>query len=192
MNLGKAIRGERARLELSQEDLAARIYVSRQTVSSWENGKSYPDVYSLVLLSQVFGTSIDDLVKGDVKEMERTIEITDVKAWKRYSIVQWGGLAIAVVMMSIAWIMASTPIFLGAGIALIIATTFGISADKIRKDYNVRTYREILAFTRGETLDEIARLREEGKRPYQATLFFIALTLLWAALSALAGTIILP
>ncbi len=39
---------------LSQEDLARSIYVSRQTVSSWENDKTYPDVESLLLLSVLF------------------------------------------------------------------------------------------------------------------------------------------
>lgn len=39
---------------LSQEELASRIYVSRQTISNWKNDKSYPDVNSLVLLSEIF------------------------------------------------------------------------------------------------------------------------------------------
>ena len=54
MELGNQIKKYRSELQISQEQLADRIYVSRQTISNWENEKSYPDVNSLVLLSEVF------------------------------------------------------------------------------------------------------------------------------------------
>ena len=53
MELGTQIRKYRNERTLSQEALAEKVYVSRQTVSNWENDKSYPDVNSLVLLSEV-------------------------------------------------------------------------------------------------------------------------------------------
>ena len=65
MELGNQIKKYRSELQISQEQLADRIYVSRQTISNWENEKSYPDVNSLILLSEVFQTSIDKLIKGD-------------------------------------------------------------------------------------------------------------------------------
>lgn len=49
MEIGSQIREDRARLSLSQDALAERVYVSRQTISSWENDKTYPDVQSLLL-----------------------------------------------------------------------------------------------------------------------------------------------
>ena len=52
--VGGRIRELRAAHGMSQDDLAARVYVSRQTISSWENGKTYPDVQSLLLLSEIF------------------------------------------------------------------------------------------------------------------------------------------
>ena len=63
-----------ALLGLSQEDVAERIFVSRQTISNWETDRTYPDVQSLLLMSDLFGTSIDELVKGDVATMEKAIE----------------------------------------------------------------------------------------------------------------------
>ena len=66
MELGNQIKKYRSELQISQEQLADRIYVSRQTISNWENEKSYPDVNSLILLSEVFQTSIDKLIKGDI------------------------------------------------------------------------------------------------------------------------------
>ena len=67
MELGTQIRKYRNERTLSQEALAEKVYVSRQTVSNWENDKSYPDVNSLVLLSEVFEISLDQLIKVEEK-----------------------------------------------------------------------------------------------------------------------------
>ena len=74
MELGNQIKKYRSELQISQEQLADRIYVSRQTISNWENEKSYPDVNSLILLSEVFQTSIDKLIKGDIEIMKETLD----------------------------------------------------------------------------------------------------------------------
>ncbi len=73
MELGNQIKKYRSELQISQEQLADRIYVSRQTISNWENEKSYPDVNSLILLSEVFQTSIDKLIKGDIEIMKEKL-----------------------------------------------------------------------------------------------------------------------
>ena len=84
MELPEQLKANRERLGLSQEDVAHAIFVSRQTMSSWERGKTYPDVQSLLLLSQLFGVSIDELVKGDVVAMKEMIS-RDALAMKRSS-----------------------------------------------------------------------------------------------------------
>ena len=48
---------------MSQDEFADKIYVSRQTVSNWETGKNYPDINSLILMSETFGVSVDTLLK---------------------------------------------------------------------------------------------------------------------------------
>ena len=63
MELSKRIKELRTEKGWSQEVLAERIYVSRQTISNWETEKSYPDVQSLLILSNIFGVSLDDLIK---------------------------------------------------------------------------------------------------------------------------------
>lgn len=83
MELGTQIRKYRNERTLSQEALAEKVYVSRQTVSNWENDKSYPDVNSLVLLSEVFEISLDQLIKGDVEMMKEQIDQTDQKKFER-------------------------------------------------------------------------------------------------------------
>lgn len=83
MELGNQIRKYRNALSLSQDALAEKVYVSGQTISNWENGKSYPDVNSLVLLSEVFGTSIDNLIKGDVEIMKEHVRSEERNEFKR-------------------------------------------------------------------------------------------------------------
>ena len=73
MELAQQIRRYRTEKGLSQEDLAAAIFVSRQTVSNWETDKTYPDVQNLLLLSNLFEVSIDSLIKGDMEAMTKII-----------------------------------------------------------------------------------------------------------------------
>ena len=51
---------------LSQEELAAKVYVTRQAVSRWETGETLPSVDTLQLISQVFSVSVDTLLGADV------------------------------------------------------------------------------------------------------------------------------
>ena len=62
-NLKKA-RKER---NLSQNDVAAKLGISRQAISRWENGAAYPDIDNLTLLSEVYGISVDELLGTDRK-----------------------------------------------------------------------------------------------------------------------------
>lgn len=63
---------------LSQEELGMELQVSRQTISKWETGQSYPDFQRLVMLSDYFNMTLDELVKGidvqDVREKNMTDE----------------------------------------------------------------------------------------------------------------------
>ena len=66
MTLGERLIQLRAKAGLSQDDLAERLGVSRQSVSKWENNVSVPDLDKLVKLGEVFGVSLDELVRGNV------------------------------------------------------------------------------------------------------------------------------
>ena len=69
MNIGNQIKKYREQLKISQEELADKIFVTRQTISNWENNKNYPDIKSLSLLSYNLNVSLDDLIKGDVEKI---------------------------------------------------------------------------------------------------------------------------
>ena len=71
-------------MNLSQEELAERVYVTRQTISNWENSKNYPDIHSLLLLSSLFHISLDQLIKGDIDIMKEEIKEADLKRFYSY------------------------------------------------------------------------------------------------------------
>lgn len=78
MEIGKKLKAARQGSGLTQEQVAERLYVSRQTISNWENEKSYPDIVSVVRLSDLYSISLDDLLKGDAKMLEHLGESTDI------------------------------------------------------------------------------------------------------------------
>ena len=171
MQLGKHIKQLRHGKSLSQEKLAEMVYVSRQTISNWENDKSYPDINSLVLLSQVLDVTIDQLIKEDIEMMEEQINQDDIR--------KFGYLSNIFAVMMLITIITPIPLvhylsYLGLGIWLLIfAATFYISilAEKEKKRLNIQTYKEILSFMDGKQLDKINQAREEGKRPYQKIIY---------------------
>ena len=173
MNISNTIREQRNNLSLSQEELGEKIYVTRQTISNWETGKSYPDINSLILLSQVFDMTIDNLVKGDIEMMEQKIEQTDIQAMDRYAIVMGIGYVIALILFPTSLFLGSVPGIVLAGLVYAITLYFAYKIEKIKKQYNIQTYREIVAFSKGETLDEITKVRESGKRKYQKLLYAV-------------------
>jgi len=67
MNLATQIANIRKEQKLTQEEFASLFYVTRQTVSHWENGKSYPDLQTLISISDRFKISLDTLLKEDTK-----------------------------------------------------------------------------------------------------------------------------
>ena len=73
MELGKQVATRRKLLGLTQEQVADRIFVSRQSISNWETNKTYPDIQSFLLLSQLFHMSLEELIQGDLAEMKNEV-----------------------------------------------------------------------------------------------------------------------
>lgn len=73
MEIEKKLREVREKAGLTQEQVALSAMVSRQTVSNWENGRSLPDIVSILKLSELYSISIDELLKGDQK-MQKKLE----------------------------------------------------------------------------------------------------------------------
>ena len=179
MELGGQIKRYRIRLGLSQEELADRIFVTRQSVSNWENGRTYPDLQSLLRLSDLFGLSLDELIKGDIETMKEEINKLEIQKMPR-----WGGI-VALLMLTLMLLPAPLLKLLDTvGFLLVIAPLFlvgmavALKVEKIKKDNDVHTYKEILAFSEGRRLDELDKAVEKGKRPYQALVAALSSALL--------------
>lgn len=78
MEIRKKLKNARIEAGLTQEKAAEKINVSRQTISNWENEKSYPDIISVIALSDLYSVSLDELLKGDQKMAEHLEESTNV------------------------------------------------------------------------------------------------------------------
>ena len=155
MELGSQIKRHRTERGLSQDDLAAKIYVSRQTVSSWENDKTYPDVESLLLLSVLFDVTVDELIKGDVEAMKEAIS----NDYKKMMALATGGLIIALSGAAaflggiFFWDWGIVPssiiglLIWGIGMAMLVVV------ERIKKQHDLVTYRELVAFSKGEPVD---------------------------------------
>ena len=69
MNLAENLKKIRKENNLSQEQLAEKLSVSRQSVSKWESGQAYPEMDKVLQLCKLFNISVDDLLNQDVSEL---------------------------------------------------------------------------------------------------------------------------
>ncbi len=163
MELAKHIKEQRARLDMSQEALAEAVFVSRQTISNWETDRTYPDVQSLLLLSALFDTTVDELIKGDVSKMEETCK-HDWALMQRLAI----GMTIFAILGIAAFFAAfqelranwgwhSAPTFVLAAVLYGIAFALAVWCDRIKKTHDLVTYSEIVAFSNGEPVDRASK-----------------------------------
>lgn len=71
MNFSDKLKEIRKSEGLSQEQLAEKIGVSRQAITKWETGKGLPDVENMIIIAEIFKTTLDELLKGSVAKQER-------------------------------------------------------------------------------------------------------------------------
>lgn len=74
MDFGTKVKSLRKAQGLSQEQMAAKLCVSRQAVSNWENNKNLPDLQIIIRMSQIFSVSLDELILGEHSEMTNMTE----------------------------------------------------------------------------------------------------------------------
>lgn len=158
MDLSHQIKKYRKQLAFSQEELAEKLYVSRQTISNWENERSYPDIHNLLLLSVLFDVSLDELVKGDVEKMKENVTLTKLNKYTK----------IMLVFMLLTLISVGPSLFLPGNWQLAlplifwIASMYGaIKVEGLKKQENIKTYKEIVAFMENK---EVAPLRKQRNK----------------------------
>ncbi|MFU2203644.1 helix-turn-helix domain-containing protein [Streptococcus hyovaginalis] len=189
MNVGKNIRSYRQNLNMSQEDLADKIYVSRQTISNWETEKSYPDVQSLIMLSQCFKISLDQLIEGDLEKMKKIVKQQDINDMDYYTKrMLWTMLALMLIVFPVFYYLGWWGLLVYIPLA-ILGFYYALQVEKIKDNYDLKTYRQILAFSQGRTLDDLEVRIETAKYSYQKPLIVFGFTLIFAVLATIVALI---
>lgn len=84
MIFSERIKKEREKRGWSQTDLAEKIHVSRQSVSKWETGKNYPSIEVIIGLSDLFGITIDEMLRSDEELKEKVIRDSKKLAYPKW------------------------------------------------------------------------------------------------------------
>lgn len=175
MNVGARIKKYREKQNISQDELALKVFVSRQTISNWETNKSYPDIKSLTMLSNIFHVTLDDFIKGDIEEMKRIVSKEKIE---KFNIMSYIFLVEMLIVMFSAYPLFTLDGYIGVIIwALFFVITFvtAIVIEKFKKKNDIQTYKEIIAFMENKSLSYEEVQQEIGKRNYQKIIFaFIA------------------
>lgn len=161
MELGQQLKAHRKELGISQDELAEKIFVSRQSISNWETNKTYPDIHTLLLLAETFGVSLDELIKGDVEEMKEEINAQERAGFNRDTVC----FAIfgIVTVLSIAPLYAFLD-YIGCLIWALIVGVAGYFCGRVelyKTMFDIQTYKEILAFQQGADLSTLSAVRAE-------------------------------
>lgn len=118
--------------------------------------KNYPDINSIVLLSTLFGISLDILVKGDLEEMKECIKNEDIQKLQKDGIIFSILLVATVVSVVPLFLMVDGYIGIVAWVILFgISMYYALRIEKQKKVHDVQTYKEVIAFSEGKRLDEI-------------------------------------
>jgi len=118
--------------------------------------------------------SLDQLVKGDIEIMKKAITEQDIAIFRRDSYILF---VFMLLMLLLPFPLFKYAGWWGAAIYLLIFTAgmfVALKVERQKKKFNIQTYKEIVAFYDGKTLDEIEAAKEEGKRPYQKVLMAAA------------------
>ena len=143
MDLSEILREKRKGKGLTQKEVAQKLFVSRQAVSNWETGKNFPDFPTLILLTDLYQSSLDKLVKQSIAELDKD---NDVIIWKRYGYI---ALVLSVIMALSVIITVYTNNRLFVMIAMLswlILMFFCWKLENIKKRQNIRTYHDAKKF----------------------------------------------
>ena len=145
MEIGAKIKNARTAAKLTQEQAAEALGVSRQTISNWENERTYPDIVSVVRMSDLYGVSLDHLLKEE-KPMSDYLDYLEestntVKSRRRLSLIILIAVYLGIWAFSLIsfWLLGSGSDALGYSLMylyfLLPVTTFVISLLIGRNDY---------------------------------------------------------
>lgn len=134
MEIGKQLKDARIRSGLTQEKVSEKINVSRQTISNWENEKSYPDIISVIALSNLYSVSLDDLLKGDEKMIEHLEKSTNtIKSNKKLIGAILINMVLAAIAITLSMFIPNNQIYLVGIFCLMVISSSALLYQVIQK-----------------------------------------------------------
>ncbi|MCE4050749.1 MULTISPECIES: helix-turn-helix domain-containing protein [Terrabacteria group] len=148
MIFSERLKKEREKKGWSQHDLAERIHVSRQSVSKWETGKNYPSIEMIIHLSDLFGVTIDELLRSDKELKDKVIKDSKQLAHPKWKVFFESIFSIGVLLLVAKLIILLLNHFGGTAISLegiptgivsflplVLMLVGGIGADQLKNKY---------------------------------------------------------
>jgi len=145
------LKKERENRDWSQTDLAEKIHVSRQSVSKWETGKNYPSIEVIIDLSDLFGITIDEMLRSDKELKEKVIQDSKKLAYPKWKVFFDSVFLLGVFLFVVKLIIFGLNYFVDTNIVildglskgvvsflpLVLMVIGGIGSDSLKKKYIV-------------------------------------------------------
>lgn len=115
MSIGQKLFDLRKQKHLSQEEVADKLNVSRQTISKWETDQSTPDFDKIIPLCELYEISADELLTGRIEEKEikeKKIVNREEESFRRIRRAKGISIGIFLYFLAVAWIMVTIPVFM--------------------------------------------------------------------------------
>ena len=156
MKIGQHIYQLRTTQNLTQEELASKVYVTRQTVSNWERGYSYPDLQTLMTISEYFNISVHELLKEDLPTIERSLSMKAHQHFQQLS-TEFTLLLIWFVISSIfsIYFFRENGLLLNLVISSLWLVYKSFQVERFKSDYQLRNYQDISDFLAGKITQPI-------------------------------------
>lgn len=148
MIFSERLKEEREKRNWSQNDLAEKLHVSRQSVSKWETGKNYPSIEIIIHLSDLFGITIDELLRSDEELTQKVIEDSKQLAYPKWKVFLDSLFIIGVFLFIAKIVVWMLNKFAGASITIVADAPYvmnllplvfmiigGVGSDKLKKIY---------------------------------------------------------
>ncbi|MEB9608789.1 helix-turn-helix transcriptional regulator [Bacillus cereus] len=148
MIFSERLKEEREKRNWPQNDLAEKLHVSRQSVSKWETGKNYPSIEIIIHLSDLFGITIDELLRSDEELTQKIIEDSKQLAYPKWKLFFDSLFTLGVFLFLIKIVVWMLNKFAGASITIVADAPYvmnllplvfmiigGIGSDKLKKIY---------------------------------------------------------
>ena len=135
MTFGRKLKKLRQDNQMTQEELAQRLYVTRTAVSKWETDKGYPAIDTLKTVSELFGVPVDDLISDDDVTNTRLL---DEKRAKKFYVCAVVALGVTMLFALLTWLLKIEYLLIGALVGSLSYVVFGILAKPAYKRHEER------------------------------------------------------